>query len=241
MPRPLGSISRQPGRFSSERSRQSVASVDDGTSGPYGEETTRGVSAQVPHDHPVVRSHRLSLIGAASTRLVKCAGLPYPLADPVPLGTINGHGMVAFLPGRVFLLAQPKALSFHRVQVPRAVLGEVFQLAPLGFQPQRGQHLGDDIFFLTLHHPHGALDEPHPAGLGEDCGKRAQQQQPPYPRLCRLVHDASHSSAMDCLALVPYHRWRAHYLVTSAFEPKFMELPQQTCKRLLTGHLVAID
>jgi hypothetical protein len=46
---------------------------------------------------------------------------------------------------------------------------------------------------------------------------------------------------MDCLALAPYHCWRAHYLVTSASEPKFMELPQQTCKRLLTGHLLATD
>jgi hypothetical protein len=46
---------------------------------------------------------------------------------------------------------------------------------------------------------------------------------------------------MDFLALVLCHGWRAHSLVASASEPKFMELPQQTCKRLVIGHRLATD
>jgi hypothetical protein len=55
--------------------------------------------------------------------------------------------------------------------------------------------LGDGVFLPTPHHPRGPLDEPHPARPGEDYGKRAPQRRPPCPQLCRLVDDASPSSA----------------------------------------------
>jgi hypothetical protein len=43
----------------------------------------------------------------------------------------------------------------------------------------------------------------------------------------------------DCLALVRCHLWRARYLVNSAPEPEFMQLPREAFEVLLTGFPVA--
>ena len=40
---------------------------------------------------------------------------------------------------------------------------------------------------------------------------------------------------VDCLALVRRHLWRARYLMNSAVEPAFVQLPRETFELLLTG------
>jgi hypothetical protein len=127
----------------------------------------RPAGQQIPHRHPVMGPHGLRAIGAASTGFMKGTGPPDLL----------------------------ECVSFHGLPVPGAILGAGLQHPSARLEAHGRQQLGHGRLLPAQYHAADPWHEAHLAGPCEDRGKGAQQRQPPYPPLRRLVHDASPCAA----------------------------------------------
>jgi hypothetical protein len=75
--------------------------------------------------------------------------------------------------------------------------------------------------------------------MGASCVMVSQKNSKPLARGRPAIRHGVDLHGLSGLGTVPL--LACPLSVTSASEPKFMELPQQTCKRLVIGHRLATD
>ncbi|HXH09120.1 MAG TPA: hypothetical protein VNP04_05045 [Alphaproteobacteria bacterium] len=133
-----------PERFPGRRWR-----LPTGPAGSVGSIRPWAARQQISQNHPSGGAHRFGSIRTAGTGRVKRTGPPDLLAGAVPFGIIKRHGVIASPAGRLLVLEHVEQLAFHGLAVPRPILGKMLQEAPPGLQTERGQQLGDRVFFPT--------------------------------------------------------------------------------------------